>query len=254
LVIYLVVVINFSTMAGYQATGTPGASSDSSAITDGILVDNVSTTNTSAVGGTDDHPKGLFTPMAVCGMACRLPGGIQSPQELWEFLVAKGDAKTRVPSSRYNIDAYLSSTKIPGTIECPYGYFLENDLSTLDASFFSMSSKELEGCDPQQRQMLEVARECIEDAGETNWRGQNIGVYMGSWGEDWLAMLEKDPQQHGIYRLTGMGDFVLPNRVSYEMDLQGPRYVNGTSSSPLATPARGWLNIWAIKLLTLRST
>ena len=173
-----------------------------------------------------DHARQDFTPMAICGMACRLPGGIKSPSQLWEFLVNKGDAKSRVPESRYNIDAYLSDADKAGTVKCPYGYFLDEDLSTLDASFFNMSPKEIERCDPQQRQMLEVSREAMEDAGETDWRGQKIGVYTGSFGEDWFDMLQKDPQQYDAYRVTGYADFNLANRVSYEMDLQGPRYAN----------------------------
>ena len=171
------------------------------------------------------HVQQDFTPIAICGMACRLPGGIKSPSQLWEFLVAKGDAKTRVPESRYNVDAYLSDTDKPGTVKCPYGYFLDEDLSNLDASFFTMSPKELERCDPQQRQMLEISREAIEDAGETDWRGQKIGVYTGSFGEDWFDMLQKDPQQYDAYRVTGYADFNLATRVSYEMNLQGPRFV-----------------------------
>jgi acyl transferase domain-containing protein len=176
------------------------------------------------VNGTDDINHG-FTPTAICGMACRLPGGIRSPSQLWDFLLSKGDARSRVPESRYNIDAYYSPTNKPGTVKVSHGCFLDEDLTGFDASFFTMSPRELERCDPQQRQMLEVARECIEDAGETNWRGRQIGVYMGSYGEDWGDMFERDPQQYGIYRVTGSGDFVLANRVSYEMDLQGPRCV-----------------------------
>lgn len=55
--------------------------------------------------------------------------------------------------------------------------------------------------------MLEIVRECIEDAGETDWRGRNIGVYMGTFGEDWFEMYAKESQQYGNYRATGHGDF-----------------------------------------------
>lgn len=166
-----------------------------------------------------------FTPMAICGMACRLPGGIRSPQDLWEFLISKGDARSEVPETRYNKDAYHSTTGRPGSVASKYGYFLDEDLTTFDGSFFTMSPMELERCDPQQRQMLEIARECIDDAGETDWKGRKIGVYTGSFGEDWFEISEKEPQQYGVYRVAGTGDFSLANRVSYEMNLQGPRYV-----------------------------
>jgi acyl transferase domain-containing protein len=167
-------------------------------------------------------------PIAICGMALRLPGGLTSPKELWEFLLAKGDARSRVPSSRYNVSSYYSPTGKPGSVATEYGYFLDEtvDLGALDTSFFSMTRSEVERADPQQRLLLEVARECFEDAGVTNWRGKKIGCYVGSFGEDWVEMFAKDPQQYGIHRVVGMGDFALSNRLSYEMDLQGPRYAH----------------------------
>jgi hypothetical protein len=64
----------------------------------------------------------------------------------------------------------------------------------------------------------------IEDAGVTNWRGKTIGTYIGNFGEDWLEMFGKETQPWGIHRISGSGDFVVANRLSYEFDLQGPRY------------------------------
>jgi len=138
-----------------------------------------------------------FEPIAVCGMACRLPGGIHSPQQLWEFLIAKRDARGAVPESRYNSSTHYSANGKPGTINSEYGYFLDEDvkLDSLDTSFFTISKTELERTDPQQRQLLEVARECIDDACEVNWRGSNTGVYAGNFGEDWSDMFAKDSQQ-----------------------------------------------------------
>lgn len=164
-------------------------------------------------------------PLAICGMAIRAPGRIYSPKDLWQLIVSKGDARGPIPKSRYNVDAYISDTNNPGTVISRHGYFLDEelDLGTLDASFFSMPRAELERVDPHQRQMLEVVRECLEDAGETVWRGKSIGVYMGSFGEDWCEMFSKETQQYGLYRVNGYGDFMLSNRVSYEMHLKGPR-------------------------------
>ncbi|KAI3321506.1 acyl transferase domain-containing protein [Xylariaceae sp. AK1471] len=148
--------------------------------------------------------------MAICGMACRLPGGVNSPSELWDFL--------------YNIDAYSSSTGKNGTTRTQHGYFLADDLHGFDASFFFMLPNDIASCDPQQRRMLEVARDYIVDAGEIDWRGEAVGVFMGSSGGDWEEMLESDPQQYGAYRVLGASDFSLANRVAYEMGLKGPRY------------------------------
>ena len=163
------------------------------------------------------------TPIAICGMALRLPAGLKTPQHLWEFLLAGGDARGRVPSSRYNVAAFHDSHGKHGTVITEYGYFLEDDIGVLDTSFFSMPRMEVERTDPQQRLMLEATRESFEDAGETAWRGKRIGCYMGSLGEDWCEMFARETQNWGPYRYTGFGDFALSNRISYEFDLQGPR-------------------------------
>lgn len=115
------------------------------------------------------------SPIAICGMALRLPGGLASPQEFWDFLVAKGDARGRVPKSRYNISAYHSTSGRPGTIATEYGYFLDESvkLGSLDASRFSLSRAELEFADPQQRLMLEVVREALDEAGEMDFKVGN---------------------------------------------------------------------------------
>ncbi|KAF3480301.1 polyketide synthase [Arthroderma uncinatum] len=172
-------------------------------------------------------------PIAICGMSVRLPGGLASPQEFWDFLVAKGDARGRVPKSRYNISAYHSTSGRPGTIATEYGYFLDESVNfgSLDASRFSLSRAELEFADPQQRLMLEVVREALDDAGEIGFRGSVTGCYMGSYGEDWLEMQNRDHQQTGVNRVDGYSDFMLSSRISYEMDLKGPTMTVRTACS-----------------------
>lgn len=178
--------------------------------------------NGEAVNSVQSHTQ---LPIAICGMALRLPAGLKTPQQMWEFLLAGGDARGRVPSSRYNVAAFHDHTGKHGTVIAEYGYFLDEDIGALDTSFFSMPRMEVERTDPQQRLMLEVTRECFEDAGETAWRGKRIGCYMGSFGEDWCEIFARETQNWGPYRYTGFADFELSNRVSYEMDLQGPRLV-----------------------------
>lgn len=190
---------------------------------------------TNGVHANEVHTNGLYadqvhhnaqTPIAICGMACRLPGGLKTADKLWDFLLAKKDGRCRVRESRYNIDSFYSDTKKPGTVSTQYGYFLEQDvdLGMLDMSFFTMSRAEVERADPQQRLMLEVAMEAFEDAGVTDWRGKTIGAYIGNFGEDWLEMMGKETQPWGTHRISGSGDFVVANRLSYEFDLRGPRY------------------------------
>lgn len=164
-------------------------------------------------------------PIAIIGMGMRLPGGVHDAESFWDLLVHKRHGRCRVPSDRYNIDAWYGAGKT-GHVGTQYGYFLEDlNLANMDATFWSMSRQEAERMDPQQRLLLEVVYECLENAGAQNWRGQNIGCYVGTFGEDWLDMDGKDSQSSHMYRLTGYGDYITANRVSYEFDLKGPRYV-----------------------------
>ncbi|RWQ92174.1 KR domain-containing protein [Paecilomyces variotii] len=162
--------------------------------------------------------------MAICGIAVRLPGGISNDAQLWDFLLAKRDARSQVPGSRYNISGYHSDSGKHGTSKSKYGYFLDEsvDLGTLDTSFFSFTKLELEYIDPCQRQLLEVVRECFESAGEVNYRGKDIGCFVGSFGDDWTENLTHDEQTSAKYPLMVGGDFATPNRVSYEYNLHGP--------------------------------
>lgn len=169
-----------------------------------------------------------FEPIAICGMACRLPGGIGSPQGLWEFLMEGRDGRIRVPKSRFNSKGYYSPFKRPSTTNVEYGYFLDEsvDLAGLDTSFFSMGRSEVELLDPQQRLMLEVALESLDDAGEVGWAGAKIGVYVGSFGQDWSDICTRDELRSGPYTVTCSHDFMISERLSHEMDLRGPRYVS----------------------------
>ncbi|EFQ96996.1 fatty acid synthase S-acetyltransferase [Nannizzia gypsea CBS 118893] len=202
--------------------------------TNGMHAEGISTDTNGLNGISADavHYNGQI-PIAICGMACRLPGGLTTPEELWDFLLAKKDGRCRVPESRYNINSYYSDAKQPGTVSTECGYFLDEsvDVGALDMSFFTMTRTEVERADPQQRLMLEVAREAFEDAGVTNWRGKTIGTYIGNFGEDWLEMLGKETQPWGIHRISGSGDFVVANRLSYEFDLQGPSMTIRTACS-----------------------
>jgi acyl transferase domain-containing protein len=164
--------------------------------------------------------------IAIVGMGMRIPGGVNDSESLWDLLINKRDAQGEIPSHRYNSDGFYSPHPKPGTVVTNKGYFLKDtNLAEMDAGFFSMSKAEVEKLDPQQRLMLEVVWETFENAGERNWRGKDVGCYVGSFAEDWSDLRAKDTQDFGVYRLTGKGDFLLGNRISYEYDLKGPRYV-----------------------------
>ncbi|KAJ4255263.1 hypothetical protein NW757_004776 [Fusarium falciforme] len=212
-------------------TAHNGVSNGTSNGTNGTLhtSDGTNGSAKTASNGVHSHED---VPIAIVGMGLRLPGGIGTEEDLWDTLINKKDQRQRVPADRWNVDAFYSKTNKRGTVKTEHGYFLaDEDLQQFDTSFFSITRNELEKLDPQHRLLLEVTRECLENAGELDWRGKDIGCYVGVFGEDWLDLHAKDSQDFGIYRITGAGDFVLANRISYEYDLKGPSITVKTACS-----------------------
>ncbi|PHH89841.1 hypothetical protein CDD83_5137 [Cordyceps sp. RAO-2017] len=161
--------------------------------------------------------------IAVIGVGLRLSGGISSTEDFWNMLVNKGDGRCRVPSDRYNVDAFLGVQSGRG-VASEYGYFLKDvNLKAFDAGFFPIPRSEIGSLDPQQRLLLEVVYECMESAGQTDWRGSDIGCYVGAFGQDWQNMLAGDTLAKNHFAVFGGDDFALANQISYVYDLRGPR-------------------------------
>jgi acyl transferase domain-containing protein len=163
-------------------------------------------------------------PIAIVGMAMRLPGDVRTAEDFWELLISKRDCSSEVPKSRYNIDAFYHPDK-PQSVKTRRGYFLHDDyMQKSDKSFFSpIPGFTTSDLDPQQMQLMEVIWECMENAGQTDWRGKKIGCYVGVFGEDWHELTAKEPQEVTRVHTFANGGFTLSNRVSYEFDLKGPR-------------------------------
>ncbi|KAI0429154.1 hypothetical protein F5Y09DRAFT_268995 [Xylaria sp. FL1042] len=216
---------------GFSEQTTQNASGGPNGYMNGITNGHIDEPSSESTDGT------CFEPIAICGMACRLPGGISSPQGLWDFLIEGRDGRIRVPKSRFNIDGFYSPVKRFGMAATEYGYFLDEtvDLGGLDTSFVSMPRMEVEWLDPQQRMMLEVARESLDDAGEVGWKGKNIGVYVGSYGQDWYDILQREPLSHSPYSAITSHDFMVSERVSHELDLHGPSMTIRTACSSALT-------------------
>ena len=174
---------------------------------------------TNGIDGAKTRP----SPIAICGLALRLPGGVRDAESFWDVLVNGKDTRGPIPPDRYNVRGFSNAMSEKGAIKSQHGYFLDEELSCLDTSFFSMTQSELERMDPQQRQVLEVTRECLENAGEVEYRGKLVGCYVGTFGEDWLQMGAKESQHSGGYVMTGHGDLMIANRISFEFDFMGPR-------------------------------
>lgn len=161
--------------------------------------------------GTDDSDKHTITPVepiAIIGMAMRLPGHVRSCEEFWDMLIHKRNGLCDVPKDRFNIDGFYHPSGKHGTFPINRGYYLDDiAIQDFDPSVFHISKKELERLDPAQRQILQVAYECMEDAGVSSWRGSDLGCYIGTFGEDCLDLNAKDSSLRGSYRATGESDF-----------------------------------------------
>jgi acyl transferase domain-containing protein len=162
--------------------------------------------------------------IAIVGIGLRLPGNIHNTEAFWDLIVNKRETRGRVPESRYNVEGFYHFEKEAGSIAAKYGHFLADTdrLDAMDTSFFTISKAEADQLDPQQRMLLEVVWECMENGGQVDWRGQNIGVFLGTFNEDWNDLLMKDLQTTGLHKIVSMMDFVVANRISYEYNLKGP--------------------------------
>jgi acyl transferase domain-containing protein len=130
-------------------------------------------------------PNGIREPLAIVGVGLRLPGGIHTTEDLWSLLVEKRSTRCKVPKDRFNISAFYSKSGKPGAMRTEYGHFLaeSDNLRHLDTHMFSMVKKEVEVLDPQGKMLLEVVYECMQNAGQTDYRGDNIGCFVGVFGE-----------------------------------------------------------------------
>lgn len=175
-------------------------------------------------GRDDDTSRATPEPIAIVGMAMRLPGGVRTADDFWNMLINKADCSSEVPKSRYDIDAFYHPDK-PQSVRTRRGYFLNDEyLGRADKAFLnSMSSFGLGDLDPQQMLLMEVVSECMENAGQVGWRGKDIGCYVGVFGEDWHDLTAKETQRIPRVHAFANGGFALSNRISYEFDLKGPR-------------------------------
>ncbi|KAL4963693.1 type I polyketide synthase [Aspergillus stella-maris] len=160
--------------------------------------------------------------IAIVGMAARLPGGVDSVPAMYQFLREKKDGLCSVPASRFNIDGFHNEGEVAFSMKNQKAYFIDNDVATLDTSFFGLSDIEAAGSDPRARQLLEVVYECFENAGQTTYRGEKIGTYIGAWGVDWSELTLKDGQQRNPMVGAAAGSFFLSSYIAWNLDLHGP--------------------------------
>jgi polyketide synthase 5 len=177
-----------------------------------------------------------MTPIAVVGMACRLPGGIESPAELWDALLRGSDLITEVPADRWDADDFYDPEPgVPGRSVSKWGGFLD-DVAGFDADFFGISEREATAIDPQHRLLLETAWEAVEHAGiaPASLAGTQTGVFVGMTHNDYQLVTAEADAIDGPYGFTGSNYGLASGRIAYHLGVHGPAFtVDSACSSAL---------------------
>ncbi|HEX4587062.1 MAG TPA: type I polyketide synthase [Mycobacterium sp.] len=173
-------------------------------------------------------------PIAVLGIGCRLPGGVNSPDDLWQLLIQERDAISEFPADRgWNLEALFGPDPgAPGATYVHAGAFVDN-VGDFDPAFFGIGPRETQAMDPQQRLLLEVTWEALERAmiDPTSLHGSNTGVFVGVGGQEYGPRIYDDTEGFAGYLTTGTTTSVASGRVAYTLGLQGPAVTVDTACS-----------------------
>jgi myxalamid-type polyketide synthase MxaE and MxaD len=188
-----------------------------------------------AAGPLEAHDEAI----AIIGMGCRMPGGANSPEQLWQLLASGIDAIGEAPRERWDVDAYYDpDPATPGKMSTRWGGFLQ-DIDRFDAAFFGIAPREAISMDPQHRMLLEVSWEALERAGIApgSLAGSATGVFIGISTNDYSLLHKLYGDLPGIDAYTGTGSAVsvAAGRLSYVLGLQGPCMAVDTACSSSLT-------------------
>nr|WP_083562268.1 type I polyketide synthase [Mycobacterium malmoense] len=172
------------------------------------------------------------TPVAVIGMACRLPGGINSPDLFWEALLRGDDLVKEIPADRWDVDYYYDPEPgVPGRSVCKWGAFLDN-VGDFDPEFFGITEKEATAMDPQHRLLMETAWEAMEHAGLTkDTIAGETGVFVGLNYGDYQFVHAATDAFDGPYGNPGTISCMASGRIAYALGLHGPAATVDTACS-----------------------
>lgn len=178
--------------------------------------------------------KSRTVPLAVVGIGCRFPGGVDGPDSFWKLLSEGVDAIQQVPPSRWDIEElYDGNPETYGKMTTRWGGFIDSP-EQFDPKFFGIAPTEAIGMDPQQRLLLEIAWEALEHAGiaPSGLSGTPTGVFLGICNADYSHMALDTPREKITpYLASGLSHAVAAGRISYVLGLQGPSLAVDTSCS-----------------------
>ncbi|MEV6420944.1 type I polyketide synthase [Streptomyces sp. NPDC051662] len=184
----------------------------------------------------EEAESGRHEPVAIVGMGCRFPGGVRSPEDLWELLADGRSAISGFPDDRgWDLDVLAGDGE--GRSATQEGGFV-HDAPRFDPGFFDISPREALAMDPQQRLLLEVAWEAIERSGvdPATLRGSRTGVFVGTNSQDYAHLVLAARDDMGGYAGNGLAASVLSGRLSFVLGLEGPAVTLDTAcSSSLVT-------------------
>ncbi|WP_443742631.1 type I polyketide synthase [Streptomyces pactum] len=194
---------------------------------------------TGAAPAPDGGPAGTDDPVVIVGMACRMPGGVDTPEQLWDLVAGERDAVGPLPTDRgWNVEALeAAGVDVPGMRYVRQGGFLSRAAS-FDADFFGIGEPEAIAMDPQHRLLLEMSWEAFERAGVSphTLRGSRVGVFAGTFSQGYWTGMQEVPEEARSYLSGGISPALATGRIAYTFGFEGPVLTvdTGCSSSSVA--------------------